>query len=89
MPYQNGVVNGKVVNIPSYQVKADDVVAIRERSRKQSRVQDALALGANLGFVGWVEVDVDKMEGVFKRVPDRIDLPADINESLVVELYSK
>jgi len=82
-------VNGRIVNVPSYQVNVDDVVAIRERSRTQSRVQDALAMGANLGFVDWVEVDVDKMEGVFKRVPDRSDLPADINESLVVELYSK
>lgn len=82
-------VNGRVVNVPSYHVSADDVVAIREGARKQSRVQDALALGANLGFVDWVEVDADKMEGVYKRVPDRSDLPADINESLVVELYSK
>jgi len=82
-------VNGRTVNVPSYQVTVDDVIAIREGARKQSRVQDALTLGANLGFVDWVEVDPDKMEGVFKRVPDRVDLPADINESLVVELYSK
>jgi small subunit ribosomal protein S4 len=62
---------------------------VRERARKQTRVQDALAIVASLGFVEWVEVDTDKMAGVFKRVPDRADLPPDINESLVVELYSK
>ena len=82
-------VNGQVVNVPSYQVRPTDVVSIRERSRKQTRVQDALAIVANLGFVEWVDVDTDKMEGVFKRVPERGDLSPDINESLVVELYSK
>lgn len=82
-------VNGKVINVPSYQVRPTDVISIREAARKQTRVQDALAIVANLGFVDWVEVDTDKMEGVFKRVPDRGDLPPDINESLVVELYSK
>ncbi len=82
-------VNGRIVNIASYQVRPDDVVAVRENARKQARIQDALALGSDLGFVDWVEVDPGKMEGVFKRVPDRSDLPADINESLVVELYSK
>ncbi len=82
-------VNGKVINVPSYQVRPTDVISIREAARKQTRVQDALAIVANLGFVDWVEVDADKMEGVFKRAPDRADLPPDINESLVVELYSK
>ncbi len=82
-------VNGRIVNIASYQVRPDDVIAVRENARKQARIQDALALGSDLGFVDWVEVDPGKMEGVFKRVPDRSDLPADINESLVVELYSK
>jgi small subunit ribosomal protein S4 len=82
-------VNGKPVNVPSYQVRPSDIVAVRERARKQTRVQDALAIVTNLGFVEWVEVDTDKMEGTFKRVPDRADLPPDINESLVVELYSK
>jgi small subunit ribosomal protein S4 len=82
-------VNGKVVNVPSFQVGADDVVSVRERARKQIRIQDALAISGNLGFVDWVDVNTDKMEGVFKRLPDRVDLPADINESLVVELYSK
>ena len=83
------LVNGKGVDIPSYQVRADDVISIRERARKQTRVQDALAINANLGFVDWVEVDIDKMQGVLKRIPERSDLSADINESLVVELYSK
>lgn len=83
------LVNGKRVNIPSYQVSAEDVISIREKSRDQTRIQYALQLAQNRGFVDWVDVDVSKLSGVFKRVPDRIDLPADINESLVVELYSK
>ncbi|MCG5536751.1 30S ribosomal protein S4 [Ectothiorhodospira mobilis] len=83
------LVNGRTVNIPSYQVKATDVVSIREKARKQVRIQDALALAEQYGFPEWVEVDSKKMEGVFKSVPERSDLPADINESLVVELYSK
>jgi len=83
------LVNGQRINIASYQVNAEDVVAIREKSRTQTRIQYALQLAQNRGFVDWVDVDVNKMSGIFKRVPDRIDLPADINESLVVELYSK
>jgi len=83
------LVNGKKVNIPSYQVEAGDVISIRERCRNQLRIQGALALAAQRGGVEWVEVNAGKMEGVFKRVPDRIDLPADINENLIVELYSK
>ncbi len=83
------VVNGRVVNVPSYRVAPNDIVSIREQARKQTRIQDALAVSANLGFVDWVEVDPEKMEGTLKRLPDRDDLPADINESLVVELYSK
>lgn len=82
-------VNGKRVTIASYQVKAEDVVSVREQSRKQVRIQSALELASQRGFVDWVEVDVSKMTGTFKRVPERIDLSADINESLVVELYSK
>lgn len=82
-------VNGTVVNIPSYQVSANDVVAVRERARKQTRIQDALTLSEQLGVPGWLEVDAKKMEGVFKALPERSDLPAEINESLVVELYSK
>ncbi len=83
------IVNGQRVNIASYQIKPDDVVAIHEKSRTQTRVQYALQLAQSHGFVDWVDVDTGKMAGVFKRVPDRGDLPSDINESLVVELYSK
>lgn len=83
------LVNGQCVNVPSYQVRAEDVISVRERSRSQSRIQSALQLAQNQGFAEWVEVDVNKMSGVLRRLPDRIDLPADINESLVVELYSK
>ncbi|MBD3619354.1 MAG: 30S ribosomal protein S4 [Chromatiales bacterium] len=83
------MVNGQSVNIPSYQVKAGDTVSVREKSKKQVRIQDSLALAEQFGFPEWVEVDTKKMEGVFKSVPERSDLPAEINESLVVELYSK
>lgn len=82
-------VNGQVVNIASYLVKAGDVVAVREKSRKQVRVQEALALAEQIGFPGWVTVDGKKMEGVFKAMPERSDLSSDINEQLVVEFYSK
>jgi small subunit ribosomal protein S4 len=83
------LVNGKRINIPSYHVLAEDVISIHDKSRNQTRVQYSLQLAQSRGFVDWVEVDADKMAGIFKRVPDRSDLPADINESLVVELYSK
>lgn len=82
-------VNGVVVNIASFQVSAEDVVAVRESARKQQRIKDALEIAAQRSPVAWVDVDAGKMEGVFKSVPGREDLPADINESLVVELYSK
>ena len=83
------LVNGSKVNIPSYQLKATDTVSIRERSKKQARIAFAMDLAEANGLVDWVSVDKTKMEGEFKRVPERSDLPADINESLVVELYSK
>ncbi|GGP23995.1 MULTISPECIES: 30S ribosomal protein S4 [Silvimonas] len=83
------VVNGEVVNIPSYQVKAGDAVSVREKAKKQARVVEALALAEGIGFPGWVQVDSKKMEGVFKSMPERSDLSSDINESLVVEYYSK
>ncbi|MGO3857913.1 30S ribosomal protein S4 [Neisseriaceae bacterium CLB008] len=83
------MVNGQVVNIPSYQVKAGDVVVVREKSRKQVRIQEALALAGQIGFPSWVSVDPQKMEGTFKNVPDRSELTGDINEQLVVEFYSK
>ena len=83
------LVNGEVVNIPSYQVSPEDVVSIREKAKKQQRVKDALELAAQREVVPWVSVDSSKMEGTFKAVPTRDELSADINESLVVELYSK
>lgn len=83
------LVNGQSVNIPSYLVKAGDIIAVREQSRKQTRVQEALQLAIQVGMPSWVEVSVDKVEGVFKKVPDRDEFGADINESLIVELYSR
>lgn len=83
------LVNGKSVNIPSLIVKPGDVVSIREKSAKQTRVIEALQLASQLGFPAWVEVNADKAEGVFKKVPDRDEFAADINESLIVELYSR
>ena len=82
-------VNGQTVNIPSYQIKAGDVVAIREKAKNQLRIAQALELCAQRGRVEWVEVDTEKKSGVFKSVPARSDLSADINENLIVELYSK
>jgi small subunit ribosomal protein S4 len=82
-------VNGKTVNVASYQVAAGDVIAVREKAKKQLRVQNALNLAGQRSNVEWVDVNSEKKEGVFKRIPDRIDLPADINENLIVELYSK
>jgi small subunit ribosomal protein S4 len=82
-------VNGEAVNIPSMTVRPNDVIAIREKSRKQARIQDALNLAEQSGFPSWVSVDKNKMEGVFKNMPDRADLAGDINESLIVELYSR
>ena len=83
------VVNGRVVNIPSFQVSVDDVIAVREKSKKQARIKASLELAEQIEKPTWLEVDAAKMEGVFKRVPERSDLSADINEHLIVELYSK
>lgn len=83
------LVNGKSVNVPSYQVRPEDTITIREKSKKQLRIQDALNVAEQFGLPDWVEVDTKKMEGVFKAVPDRSELPSEINEQLVVELYSK
>ena len=83
------VVNGRVVNIPSYQVSPKDVVTVREKAKKQARIKAALDLSTQREKPTWVEVDADKMEGVYKRLPERSDLSADINEQLIVELYSK
>ena len=83
------LVNGASVNIPSYQVEAGDVIAVREKSRNQLRIQGALTLSANRSPVPWVDVNPEKMEGVFKAAPERDELPQEINENLIVELYSK
>ncbi len=82
-------VNGQYVNIPSYQVKVGDVVAVREESKKQNRIVEALQLAQQLGFPAWVDVSIDKVEGVFKKTPDRDEFASDINESLIVEMYSR
>ncbi len=82
-------VNGLPVNIPSYLVKAGDVVAVREKSKKQARILEALELAKQVGLPAWVEVNADKAEGTFKKSPDRDEFAADINESLIVELYSR
>ncbi|MEE4329469.1 MAG: 30S ribosomal protein S4 [Wenzhouxiangella sp.] len=83
-------VNGKVVNVASFQVSSDDRVSIREKARKQLRIQEAVNMARELDLVpAWIDVDFDKLEGVFKGLPDRDDLPPDINENLIVELYSK
>jgi len=83
------LVNGQTVNIPSYQVSPEDVISVREKSRNQVRIQNSLALAEQYDFPEWVEVDVKGMSATFKRVPDRSELPAEISEQLIVELYSK
>ncbi len=82
-------VNGVVVNIASYQVSEGDVVAIRPKAKAQLRIKAALDLAAQRTAIDWVIVDTSKLEGKFSRKPEREDLPAEINESLIVELYSK
>jgi small subunit ribosomal protein S4 len=83
------LVNGRKTNIASYQLEAGDVVSVRERAKNQLRIQSSMALAAQRGSVEWIAVDAGKLEGTFKRVPDRIDLSSEINENLIVELYSK
>ena len=83
------LVNNKVLNIASYQVRGGDVVSIREKAKDQQRVKDALQVSEQYGFPSWVDVDVKLMRGVFKSTPERSELGSDINEQLVVELYSK
>ena len=82
-------VNGVVVNIPSYQVKAGDVIAVREKAKKQLRIADSLKLAESVGLPAWVSVDATKLEGTFKKAPDRDEFGSEINESLIVELYSR
>ena len=88
--HKSVMVNGKKVNLPSYEVKAGDEIAITERARKQLRIQEALTLSQQMDLApGWVEVDAKQMTGTLKASPERSDLPSDINENLIVELYSK
>lgn len=87
--HKSVMVNGDVVNIASYQVKAGDIVSVREKAKKQLRIQSAIALASQRADIPWIDVNREKMEGVFKTLPDRADLPAEINENLIVELYSK
>ena len=83
------LVNDQIVNIPSFMVKANDKISVREKAKKQGRIQDAIGLAKQKGIAEWISLDETKMESTFKSVPERSDLSADINESLVVELYSK
>lgn len=83
------LVNGKVVNIPSYSLSPNDQISLKERAKKQLRIQGALALSQAKPSSGWLEVDVNELKGVFKAIPERSDLPSDIYEKLIVELYSK
>jgi small subunit ribosomal protein S4 len=83
------LVNGKVVNIPSYELLPGDVISIKESKKKQLRVQSALSLAQSRAACSWVEVDANDLKGTYKQSPDRADLPSDIIEKLIVELYSK
>ena len=83
------LINGTVVNIPSANVKPGDVISIKEKAKKQARIVDAMNLAEQHGFPSWVSVDKNKVEGVFKALPDRSEIAGDINESLIVELYSR
>lgn len=83
------LVNSKVLNIPSYQVSPGDVIEIKEKSKSQGRIQAAIELAKQRKPSQWIEVDEKKLQGIFKNIPDRSDLPVEFNENLVVELYSK
>jgi small subunit ribosomal protein S4 len=83
------LVNNAVVNIPSFRVKANDVITVREKAKKQTRITDSLNMAKQKGLVDWISLNESKLEAVFRNVPERADLPPDINEQLVVELYSK
>lgn len=82
-------VNGAVVNIASYMVKVGDAVSVREKSKSQLRIADSLKLAESIGLPAWVQVDSSKMEGLFKKTPDRDEFAADVKEALIVELYSR
>ncbi len=83
------VVNSNITNIPSYHVQLGDEIRVREKSKKQQRIIESLSITEQYGFPVWVEVNSKEMAGIFKSLPDRVDLGSDINEQLVVELYSK
>ncbi len=83
------IVNGNKVNIPSYQVKPNDVISVKDEARKQLRIQASIDFTQQQGLSEWLDFDASKMQGIFKAVPERSDLPAEINENLIVELYSK
>jgi len=83
------MVNGKIVNVASYMVSPADVVSVREKSRKQARIVESMSLAEQIGFPDWIDVNHTAFEGTFKALPQRTELPPDINEQLVVELYSK
>ncbi|MDX3906962.1 MAG: 30S ribosomal protein S4 [Pigmentiphaga sp.] len=83
------MLNGHTANVPSIIVKPGDVIAVREKAKKQARIQEALQLASSQGIPQWVSVDATKLEGVFKQAPDRADVARDVNESMVVELYSR
>lgn len=87
--HKSVMVNDRQLNIPSYQVKPGDIVSIREKSKNQLRIKGAVQLSGNRGEVSWLDVDTGKFTGVFKSVPERTDLSSEINENLIVELYSK
>ncbi|RRN43535.1 30S ribosomal protein S4 [Lautropia dentalis] len=83
------LVNGSILNVPSAHIKPNDVISVKESAKKQARIEDALNLAEQHGFPSWVSVDKNKKEGVFKSLPDRSEIAGDINESLIVELYSR
>lgn len=83
------LVNNKIVNIPSYKVRANDIISVREKCKKQTRITDSLGMAKQKGISDWITLDESKLEATFKNVPERSDLPPNINEQLVVELYSK
>ncbi|WMY97299.1 MAG: 30S ribosomal protein S4 [Arsenophonus sp.] len=83
------MVNNKVVNIPSYQISINDTICIREKAKKQLRIKASLELSEQIEKPKWIEIDMKKMKGIFKNIPDRSDFSADINENLIIELYSK
>jgi small subunit ribosomal protein S4 len=82
-------VNNELVNIPSFQVKAGDVIEVREKAKSQDRIKAAVSIAGQLGLPEWVEVDEKKLQGTLKALPERDEILPDINENLVVELYSK